>query len=78
MVMDGRTMKDLSEFALQSYKDIKAVVMGFDLHFNYSKLASAFQALQSPDCLFVTTNDDQSYPTENGLLPGISPPVEHQ
>lgn len=38
---------------------------------NYTKLSRAFRYLHSnPDCAFLATNEDSTYPSENGLLPG--------
>jgi 4-nitrophenyl phosphatase len=50
---------------------IGAVLMGFDLNINYKKLAKAFTYLTSdPDCLFLATNDDASFPAGPRLYPG--------
>ena len=38
---------------------------------NYTKLSKAFQyLLRNPDCAFLATNGDSTYPTAHGLLPG--------
>jgi ribonucleotide monophosphatase NagD (HAD superfamily) len=49
------------------------------MNVNYTKLSKAFQYLiRNPDCLFLATNDDSTYPSAGGLLPGagaISAPL---
>ena len=43
-----------------SFRDIDAVVVGYDQHFNFYKLCCASLACQqNPNCVFVATNDDQ-------------------
>jgi 4-nitrophenyl phosphatase len=47
------------------------VLVGFDASINYRKLSHAFRYLHSnPECVFLATNDDATYPSENGILPG--------
>ena len=36
--------------------DIQAVLVGFDIHFNYNKIYKAASYLTNPDCLYVATN----------------------
>ncbi|KAI9526768.1 hypothetical protein NQZ68_036120 [Dissostichus eleginoides] len=52
--------------------EVKAVVVGFDEHFSYTKLNRALQYLiQQPGCLFVGTNRDTRLPLEGGkAVPG--------
>ncbi|XP_048870822.1 glycerol-3-phosphate phosphatase [Brienomyrus brachyistius] len=51
--------------------EVKAVVVGFDEHFNYMKLNRALQYLSNPECLFVGTNTDTRLPLEGGkAVPG--------
>uniref|UniRef100_A0A8C5QR37 Glycerol-3-phosphate phosphatase n=1 Tax=Leptobrachium leishanense TaxID=445787 RepID=A0A8C5QR37_9ANUR len=51
--------------------DVRAVVVGFDEHFNYMKLNRALQYLQDPACLFIATNTDTRLPLEGGrAVPG--------
>eukprot|EP00128_Syssomonas_multiformis_P009961 Colp12_sorted_trinity150504_noHs@11160 len=51
--------------------EVGAVLIGFDLYFNYTKLAKAKLHLADPNCLFLATNDDSTYPAAKGMiLPG--------
>ena len=50
---------------------VKAVIVGFDRHINYLKISHAFRYLtDDPECLFIATNLDRTYPTPTGTLPG--------
>ena len=50
---------------------VGAVVVGLDTSINYTKLSRAFRYLHSnPECAFLATNDDSTFPSEKGLLPG--------
>ena len=50
---------------------MKCVVVGFDKHFNYSKLVRASSYLQQPDCHFIATNIDSGLPMGNArVMPG--------
>ncbi|KAF8177656.1 HAD-like domain-containing protein, partial [Pholiota molesta] len=68
---------DLSKFTLDP--DVAGVVCGLDTQINYTKLSKAFQYLtRNPGCHFIATNEDSTYPTSAGLLPGagsISAPL---
>ncbi|KAF8624741.1 hypothetical protein AX17_007072 [Amanita inopinata Kibby_2008] len=59
--------------------DVQAVVCGLDTNINYTKLSKAFQYLtRNPGCQFIATNEDSTYPSAHGLLPGagaISAPL---
>lgn len=61
--------------------DVAAVVCGLDMKINYTKLSKAFQYLtQNEDCHFIATNEDSTYPSHAGLLPGagsISAPLRY-
>lgn len=51
--------------------DIGAVVMGFDIHLNYYKVAYAAALLNSnPDAHLIFTNGDHQFPTSKWILPG--------
>ncbi|KAI0293656.1 HAD-like domain-containing protein [Multifurca ochricompacta] len=50
---------------------VGAVLVGLDTSINYTKLSRAFRYLHSnPECAFLATNEDSTYPSEKGLLPG--------
>ncbi|KAI5808745.1 HAD-like domain-containing protein [Peziza echinospora] len=60
--------------------DVAVVLCGLDHNINYRKLSRAFQFLQNPDCLFLATNVDSTFPTEGKLFPGagsISAPLAY-
>jgi len=72
----------LEPFSLANFTldpDIAAVLCGLDVKINYTKLSKAFQYLtRNPGCQFLVTNDDSTYPSADGLLPGagsISAPL---
>jgi 4-nitrophenyl phosphatase len=45
--------------------------MGLDLHINYKKFAKAFTFIHSnPECHFLATNSDVTYPAGKSLYPG--------
>ncbi|HXY45023.1 MAG TPA: HAD-IIA family hydrolase [Acidimicrobiales bacterium] len=48
---------------------INAVVVGFDLKFDFARLAAALTALRAGARL-IASNDDATFPTSAGLLPG--------
>lgn len=60
----------------EDYNDMRpdpsvgAVLCGLDTHINYLKLSRAYQYLRDPDCLFLMTNVDSTYPTSGTLFPG--------
>ncbi|KAJ3565986.1 hypothetical protein NP233_g7285 [Leucocoprinus birnbaumii] len=68
---------DLQNFTLDP--SVAAVVCGLDTQVNYTKLSKAFQYLtRNPGCLFIATNEDSTFPSAHGLLPGagsISAPL---
>lgn len=55
-------------------KDVGAVIAGFDIMLNYTKLSYAYSYLTSPehDVKFIFTNDDSTFPQSCGLFPGES------
>ena len=63
---------------------VGAVLVGFDASFNYTKLSRALRYLYSnPECAFLGTNQDATYPADKGLMPGagessllFSPPCD--
>lgn len=51
--------------------DVGAVVCGLDTKINYIKLSKAFIYLSKvPGCHFIATNEDSTYPSAFGILPG--------
>ncbi|KAJ7608444.1 HAD-like domain-containing protein [Roridomyces roridus] len=74
----------LAPFSLDDFTldpDVGAVLCGLDMQINYTKLCKAFQYLtRNPDCVFLATNEDSTYPAGGGLLPGagaISAPLRY-
>ncbi|KAK7469224.1 hypothetical protein VKT23_003713 [Stygiomarasmius scandens] len=74
----------LEPFSLENFTldpDVAAVVCGLDTAINYTKLSKAFQYLtRNPGCQFLVTNEDSTYPSSHGLLPGagaISAPLRY-
>ena len=50
---------------------VGAVLAGLDTAVNYTKLSKAFNyLLRNEGCHFLATNEDSTYPTAHGLLPG--------
>ncbi|OBZ76132.1 4-nitrophenylphosphatase [Grifola frondosa] len=64
----------LSSFSLANWKpdpSVGAVLCGLDTAINYTKLSKAFNYLLHNDgCAFLVTNEDSTFPTAEGLLPG--------
>jgi HAD superfamily hydrolase (TIGR01450 family) len=50
-------------------REVDAVVVGFDPEFDFAKLTAAFKAVQGGARL-VGTNDDATFPTAKGVIPG--------
>ncbi|KAG6333590.1 hypothetical protein ID866_5506 [Astraeus odoratus] len=74
----------LEPFSLANFTldpDVAAVLCGLDSKINYTKLSKALQYLhRNPGCQFLVTNDDSTYPSADGLLPGagsISAPLRY-
>jgi len=72
----------LAPFSLATWErdpDVGAVVCGLDLSINYTKLSKAYQyLLHDPSVHFIVTNEDSTFPSQHGLLPGggsISAPL---
>lgn len=69
----------LANFTLDT--KVGAVICGLDTQVTYTKLSKAFQYLtRNPGCQFLATNEDSTYPTSDGLLPGagsISAPLRY-
>jgi len=56
-------------FVLSERTDVAYVVVGFDRHFTYGKMATATRAIRS-GARFIGTNPDKTFPSEAGLIPG--------
>ncbi|KAJ3909853.1 HAD-like domain-containing protein [Lentinula edodes] len=76
--------KTLESFSLENFdldSNVAAVVCGLDTTINYTKYSKAFQYLtRNPGCQFIVTNEDSTYPSAHGLLPGagaISAPLRY-
>ncbi|RPB21684.1 2-phosphoglycolate phosphatase [Terfezia boudieri ATCC MYA-4762] len=49
---------------------VTVVLCGLDRNICYKKLARAYQFLQNPNCRFLATNIDSTFPTHGKLFPG--------
>jgi len=68
---DNKPISEEEFTEIQPDPKVKAVMFGFDVNINYRKYARAFTYLNSnPDCLFLATNTDMTYPTKHLLFPG--------
>jgi 4-nitrophenyl phosphatase len=56
-------------FELQDGPDVAYVVVGFDRHLTYRKIATASLAIRA-GAKFIGTNPDKTFPSELGQLPG--------
>ncbi|MDA8037902.1 MAG: HAD-IIA family hydrolase [Actinomycetota bacterium] len=65
----GRGVETVEAGAGAGVEAVDVVVVGFDLKFDFARLAAATSALRGGARL-VATNDDATFPTSGGLLPG--------
>lgn len=49
---------------------VTIVLCGLDRALTYKKIAKAYQYLQNPNCLFLATNTDSTFPSHGKLFPG--------
>lgn len=66
----GEALAEVGVTAVTNWDDAQAVVVGLDRSFTYERLAAATRAVRRGNALLVATNDDATYPTPEGLLPG--------
>ncbi|XP_077995078.1 glycerol-3-phosphate phosphatase-like [Glandiceps talaboti] len=60
---------DFEEWAaLPIDPEVKAVLVGFDVHISYHKLIKAATYLNNPACEFVATNEDLQYPYDSTVI----------
>ncbi|MCB1245766.1 MAG: HAD hydrolase-like protein, partial [Acidimicrobiia bacterium] len=62
-------VEDAGKQVVRDSADVDCVVVGLDRSFDYDKLSIATTAIRS-GATFVATNDDLTFPTAEGLLPG--------
>lgn len=59
---------------LELDKEVGAVVVSYDMRFSFAKLLVASNYLKDPNCLFIATSDDLTYPLQNGIIfPALAP-----
>lgn len=70
-ISGGGVQDELRAKGIALAKDESAdiVAVGYDTGITYEKLTCAFRALQG-GALFIASNEDKSYPVEDGLKPG--------
>jgi len=61
----------------EKHERVGAVVVGYEKHFNYHKLMKAANYLQTEECLFIATNNDETCPgpNPNTIIPDAGPLV---
>lgn len=65
------TMDPAKRVDLSTEENIGAVVVGFDEHISFQKIASAMQYLRDPAVHFIATNTDSHFPMGDGtMMPG--------
>ena len=69
--ISGVSSQELESIQIDS--EVQAVVVATDYSFGYKKLVKAFFYLQSPECHFIGTSEDQVIPVANGsIVPGAT------
>ncbi|KAK6191961.1 hypothetical protein SNE40_003526 [Patella caerulea] len=82
MVNDDDNMNNSSRveewLKTQLDPEVNCVFVGFDAHINYIKILKAASYLQRENCLFLGTNEDGHYPTQDSdiVIPGTGTMVE--
>ena len=67
--LSNRGVEAIEPGTVRGDGEIAAVVVGFDLKFDFARLAAATTALRNGARL-IASNDDATFPTSSGLLPG--------
>ncbi|KAI9106171.1 HAD-like domain-containing protein [Phlyctochytrium arcticum] len=69
---DTENLADMNDMGhIKHNTDVGAVLLGFDLHINYKKLAKAFTYLHSDENVhFLATNSDLTFPAGGTVYPG--------
>jgi HAD superfamily hydrolase (TIGR01450 family) len=67
--LEARGAEPFEPGAVRGEGQMAAVVVGFDLKFDFARLAAAAAAVREGARL-VASNDDATFPTPSGLLPG--------
>ncbi len=67
--LEARGVEPVEPGGVKGEEGFEAVVVGFDLQFDFARLAAAATAVRGGARL-IATNDDATFPTSSGLLPG--------
>ncbi|KAK0159987.1 hypothetical protein PV328_007438 [Microctonus aethiopoides] len=68
---EGIISEDFDFSHIKCDPEVGAVVVGFDLHFNYLKVLKAASYLNNKDIMFIATNTDEQFPAgTNIIIPG--------
>ena len=66
----SKNVSDTSEMPHVELDNVDAVLFGLDIDLNYTKLGVAHRYLQDPECLFLATNSDTTFPAGGHTFPG--------
>ena len=68
----GKTISSRDELRLlKRDPHVKAVIVGMDVEMTYAKAAHACAYLREvPGCIFISTNQDNTFPADGRILPG--------